>query len=499
MGILSQDPVTSQAIYFNTTIDLAGDWGIGMSVLADDSAYYIAAITGPGAKITIIKLGISGNQEAWIKRYGNPDEGWYPGSPGSFKKNNNDYIIAGGVDGGDTVKGIFIKFNHLGDSIMTKRYINADDDYLNLTNGNLCRDAGFIFTGDISRIVGPPDMLLLKTDSLGNELWRTTKNLGGYERGWSIIQTPDSGFVVGGYTYIPGLDNSGNPIIVKFDKNGNYKWDINPGGPLADEEAMVCLDDDSTFMVLTAIADSTYIPDMGYTRINVIKYTQNGIELWNRKYGNSIPGNFISNIKSLPDGGYICCGGQKIIDTAHRAGWLLRLNTDGDSIWFRRYMYYTTGYPYNNNYLYDVSQTVDGGFIATGEVFNAPPNSLQKVWVLKVDSIGCDTAGCDPTVGIEEEDKTIGLYDGRKGGLEVWPNPAGEQIHCRLSIFDCQFSKYYELLIYDIFGRRVEEVLVPVGQVEMRLDVSGYPSGLYFAVVRNKTGVIGSAKFLVAH
>ncbi len=83
--------------------------------------------------------------------------------------------------------------------------------------------------------------------------------------------------------------------------------------------------------------------------------------------------------------------------------------------------------------------------------------------------------------------------------MVAWPNPAGEQIYFRLSIFDFRFSKDYELLIYDIFGRKVEEIALSVGQEEMRLNVSGYPPGIYFAVARNKTSVIGSAKFLVVH
>ena len=54
-------------------------------------------------------------------------------------------------------------------------------------------------------------------------------------------------------------------------------------------------------------------------------------------------------------------------------------------------------------------------------------------------------------------------------------------------------------MIYDIFGRKVEEVTLSAGQDEMRLDVSGYSPGIYFVVIRNKTGMIDSAKFLVVH
>ena len=99
-------------------------------------------------------------------------------------------------------------------------------------------------------------------------------------------------------------------------------------------------------------------------------------------------------------------------------------------------MYYTQ-YPGNLNLLLDVDLAPDGGYIATGEVGAHPPNDLQKIWVLKVDSLGCDTAGCDPTVGVAEEEMGRG-GDGER--LVVYPNPGSDQIHVRWTMDDGRWT-----------------------------------------------------------
>jgi hypothetical protein len=54
-------------------------------------------------------------------------------------------------------------------------------------------DNAFISTGEIYISGFNTDIILLKTDSQGNEIWRRTNNILLADRGWSIIQTPDSG------------------------------------------------------------------------------------------------------------------------------------------------------------------------------------------------------------------------------------------------------------------------------------------------------------------
>ena len=61
-----------QTVYFSNTIDLSGEWGSGLSVIAGDSSYHIAGITGPGYNICIVEVSLNGIVN-WIKKFGKSD------------------------------------------------------------------------------------------------------------------------------------------------------------------------------------------------------------------------------------------------------------------------------------------------------------------------------------------------------------------------------------------------------------------------------------------
>ena len=78
--------------------------------------------------------------------------------------------------------------------------------------------------------------------------------------------------------------------------------------------------------------------------------------------------------------------------------------------------------------------------------------------------------------------------------LLIYPNPATDHINCQLSIVNCQLSMF----IYDMFGRKVEEIIVPEGQQEITFGVSDYSQGIYIAILKSQKGILGRRKFVVA-
>lgn len=488
--ILSCD-LSGQTIYFNKAIDLGGIFGSGHSILPIDSGYYMSSVVGGGRiNVGLVFINIDGDFQ-WIKKYGKTGYNYYDGRPGSFKMFYDDqFILGGSISDGDTAKAVLYRFdNHL-DTIISKSFISNIDRYY---IGNSCSHSfadEFVLTGEEYIEGYNTDVFLVKADSLGCEQWRSTFGWNTADAGFSVIQTPDSGYVVGGYTYMPGAQNSGDPLVVKFDKDGEYLWHDKPGGQYKEAQAMVCATYDSCIAVLTTYTDSMLTSDFGYSRIRAIKYDQDGEIIWDHFYGKSKLANFISNIKLTPDGGFICVGYNYIEDTAYNAGWLLKLNANGDSIWFRNYMYYTT-YLANENQLYDVSPAPDGGYIATGQVYAMPPNSLQKIWILKVDSLGCDTPGCNIPVGIRayepEEVEAILLY----------PNPASSVLSVECLALNEGQEQGGELEVWDLFGRKIEQVHIPEDQQNLQINVSSYPPGVYIAIIKNQNRIVAREKFVV--
>ncbi|MDP7028325.1 MAG: hypothetical protein QF380_07960, partial [Candidatus Marinimicrobia bacterium] len=68
---------------------------------------------------------------------------------------------------------------------------------------------------------------LIKTDSNGNQIWDKTYGNGG-ERGWSVQQTTDGGYIMTGQTY--SMTNYWDWWLLKTDSNGNEMWDKIFGG-----------------------------------------------------------------------------------------------------------------------------------------------------------------------------------------------------------------------------------------------------------------------------
>ena len=78
--------------------------------------------------------------------------------------------------------------------------------------------------------------------------------------------------------------------------------------------------------------------------------------------------------------------------------------------------------------------------------------------------------------------------------LLIYPNPGSDQIHVPCSMFHVPCS----ILIYDLYGRKIESIKIPEGQEEIEINVSSYPQGIYIAVLRYDKRIIARKKFVVA-
>jgi len=104
-----------------------------------------------------------------------------------------------------------------------------------------CEDGGYFITcystgndGDITGHKDTTDIVLIKTDALGNKLW--VKNYGGdgVDFPENITSMPDSGAVICGYTSSTNGDVSKNyghhdAWIFRVDKNGTIMWEKSLG------------------------------------------------------------------------------------------------------------------------------------------------------------------------------------------------------------------------------------------------------------------------------
>src|SRR6185436_18183924 len=145
----------------------------------------------------------------------------------SVKQTFDDgYIITGGY--GDF---FLIKTDPNGDTVWTRTFEAVPGTTDNHGNSVIqTSDSGYIIAGSIfvSALRGY-DVVLIKTNSAGDTMW--TKAIGDTsdERGNSIEQTTDGGFIITGYTKSFGAGNY-DIYLIKTDSNGTILWTKTFGG-----------------------------------------------------------------------------------------------------------------------------------------------------------------------------------------------------------------------------------------------------------------------------
>ncbi|MEA3476121.1 MAG: hypothetical protein U9R23_06765 [Candidatus Cloacimonadota bacterium] len=314
--------------------------------------------------IWLIKTDALGNEE-WNKTFGgsNTDEGY-----SVSQTDDEGFIITGrtssyGAGGYDVW---LIKTDALGDEEWNKTFGGIDWD--SGQSVSYTEDGGYIITGwTQSYGAGGYDVWLIKTDVNGNEEWNRTFGGSSDDRGESVSQTDDGGFIITGSTASYGYD----VWLIKTDANGNEEWNKTFGGDCCDCGNSVSQTVDGGFIITGWTA--SYGHDVW-----LIKTNENGNEEWNRTFdGNSKDEG--ESVSQTNDGGFIIIGSTGLQEASGSDIWLIKTDAIGNEEWDKTF---SGSYI---DYGKSVSQTNDGGFIITGSTKSTYD---YDVWLIKTDDEG---------------------------------------------------------------------------------------------------------------
>ncbi len=239
-------------------------------------------------------------------------------------------------------------------------------------------DGGYIMAGYTASFgAGLADVYLVKADSIGDSLW--TRTYGGqyHDRGHSIDITSDGGFIIAGQTESFGVD-SADVYLIRTDANGDSLWARTYGGTGNDIGWSVKQTSDGGYI----ITGSTSSFGAGSHDVWLIKTDSNGDTIWTTTYGGTDSDGGRS-VQQTSDGGYVVTGYTYSFGPGEYDVYLIRTDSSGDTLWTRAY----------GSTLYDFGRSVDitsdGGFIITGCIQVSPhPYDNKAVYLVKTDSGG---------------------------------------------------------------------------------------------------------------
>ncbi|MEL7021368.1 MAG: hypothetical protein AAGK47_07170, partial [Bacteroidota bacterium] len=248
-------------------------------------------------------------------------------------------------------------------------------------------DGGFIFagatesepSGDIQEASkGGFDYWIVRTDSEGQMIWNKRFGGDGRDKVWSVIQTSDGGFLVGGESdsdiggdrSVPnrgGLDY----WIIKIDSAGNKQWDRAIGGNDEDILRTIVKTEDNGYLLggysLSNRSGEKSADSYGDRDFWVVKIDQIGNIQWDRTFGGADRDQLLS-IKPTFDNEFILGGWSQSdisgVKTTPTYGgndfWVVKMTENGDMVWDVTYG------GDNEDVLQDIEPTSDGSFVLGG-------------------------------------------------------------------------------------------------------------------------------------
>jgi parallel beta-helix repeat protein len=209
------------------------DYGSSVQ-LTTDGGYIIASSTasfGAGSwDVWLLKVAANGTEE-WNRTFGGPSADY--GSSVQLTTEGS-YIIAGETAsfGAGEMDVWLLKVAANGTEEWNRTFGGPSSDYG--SSVQLTTDGGYIVAGETESFgAGDEDVWLLKTAANGTEEWNRTFGGASEDSGSSVQQTPEGGYIIAGSTLAPSADNC-DVWLIKTGADGTEEWNRTFGVSIED-------------------------------------------------------------------------------------------------------------------------------------------------------------------------------------------------------------------------------------------------------------------------
>jgi hypothetical protein len=364
-----------------------------------DGGYIVAGTTiSPGAEWPLLMRLRSNGDVVWERYYAGSD--LRSGHVSSIIEAKDGFVVAGFVDGPPPKlccsDGWLFKVDLNGNVVWQKIYGNDNARFSAMDYGS---DGGYVLVGyTFLPMSSSGGAWVVKVDDSGNVLWQQVFT-GLVVAARSVQQTSDEGYIIGGdawYPQPPNFGDHGRAWLAKLDENGKLVWQKT--------YANTALGDLMTKAVTQTSERGFALAGIGFGNLWVLKVSIDGSPIWQEDvaFSSFFDDRIGVSIQSTLDNGLIV-GGIGLIQ-----GFAMKLDPIGEVLWERR-----INGPGDRSYIYSITQTSDGGFIASGSTTEI---GTSQPWIAKLDSQGL----CCGKVSVNETSTPIRT----QAIVEIPPVPA---------------------------------------------------------------------------
>jgi len=497
---------------FNHRFSLGFPASILSNIIVTDSCYYLTGTIAdtispyrPGA--LFLKTDLEGNPLI-VKTTTSQFNSYQIWNPEFSAVPNGGFAVAGYIY--DSIsRVVLLRYDQSGDTLFSRSFTNIYSppyDFIWPRAFTPYADGGYVFACHIqglpSGIYANADILVVKTDSLGEIEWQKKLGNNWSERPYSLFIDEEHNIIIGGNKSNINLTTNNYTYqnhIIKLDSLGNTLWTYlsPPSLGLRYGAADMVLLEDGSLVVASGVGH-----EQERTSVNTIYFDKHIFKLntmqeieWEITFAETaLTGtSFLTNLIGLSDNsGFVAAGTHGEEFDSQNAfslrGWIGKVSTDGDSLWTRQYI----GLDQLNNRhtIYDLKETSDGGFLLCGESRNplpVPGEIAQQAWLLKLDLHGCLVPGCHLNTATTEPGQAAFQ-------LAIYPNPATDYLNFFLHAPDRTSALSFRIL--DAAGRLVQEIGALASGATYILPVSDWPRGAYVLQGLGAGKILCAEKFI---
>ncbi|MBL0062017.1 MAG: T9SS type A sorting domain-containing protein [bacterium] len=414
------------------------------------------ALLDTGATAVLIKTGPNGSP-FWSRTFGDNEQAYCV-----LQTADGSYLVGGSSTNEEGNSSTWLmKASSTGDSVWSRTFggISGED----------CRsivatsDGGYLLAGNTTSFgEGDNDAWIVKTDANGGGLWTRTVGSDGSDQCIDAIRTSDNGYVFVGQTDSLATWGGVDAWIVKLNSQGDTLWSRTFGGQEFEFFYSVQEAQDGGYVA----AGATQSNSAGSYDFFIAKTDANGNGQWTHTYGD-IGDDECSEIRALPDGGFILSGPTGSFDNNAYGTWILRTDALGDTLWSKVIRPDTTGYGFCGILLSDGGYAFAGGGLRIS-------NGRQDMLVTKIGAIPLPVTQSVTPLPSEF-------------ALSNFPNPFNPVTTIQFSMPQ---AGHATLTLFDVNGRQIETLLndnLTSGEYHVSFDGANLPSGTYFARVQANT------------